>query len=137
MSDGDVGNSRDSLDDAPPDSFWEIGMFKRTVKRIEDGDRICDQMIKVHFFSFLFGTKLRISRASLISCPKTKIGPDPGRSRARKPKPSRIGSDSANFSARKPEIRPKPYFVPEMPNLVGSGTFLDQKSQFSDEKTLY
>lgn len=46
MSDGDVGNSRDSLDDAPPDSFWEIGMFKRTVKRIEDGDRICDQMIK-------------------------------------------------------------------------------------------
>ena len=47
MSDGDVGNSRDSLDDATPDSFWEIGMYKRTVKRIEDGDRICDQMMKV------------------------------------------------------------------------------------------
>ena len=52
MSDGDVGNSRDSLDDATPDSFWEIGMYKRTVKRIEDGDRICDQMMKVCFFIY-------------------------------------------------------------------------------------
>ena len=51
MSDENVSNSRDSLNDAPPDSFWEIGMYKRTVKRIDDGDKICDQMMKVGLFS--------------------------------------------------------------------------------------
>ena len=152
MSDGDVGDSRDSLNDAPPDSFWEIGMFKRTVKRIEDGDRICDQMIKVHFFfnfSFLLGTKFRISRDS----PKNFcISTRPKFSRdfiwARKPKSAqilvrfgpkaaRIGSDSAKFSARKPEIRPNPYFVPENPNLVGFGPFSNQKYQYTNKKNLY
>ena len=129
MSDGDVGNSRDSLDDAPPDSFWEIGMFKRTVKRIEDGDRICDQMIKVQFFlsfSFLFCRKFRISRASskkfcISTRPKFSREPE-------------FGQILPIFRLKKTEIRPKPCFVHENSNLVRFGPFLVHIYRFTDRR---
>jgi len=41
-SNGSLSNAESS-----PNSFWEIGQFKRTVQRIEHGDKQCNEMIKV------------------------------------------------------------------------------------------
>merc|ERR1712048_424215 len=47
MSAGEsVQDSNGSLSESSPDSFWEIGQYKRTVQRIEHGDRQCNEMIK-------------------------------------------------------------------------------------------
>lgn len=47
--DNSVENSNGSLSqiEAPADSFWEVGMYKKTVQRIEHGDKQCNEMIKV------------------------------------------------------------------------------------------
>jgi hypothetical protein len=29
------------------DSFWEVGVYKRVVKRIDDGARMCDDLMKL------------------------------------------------------------------------------------------
>ena len=32
---------------AASDSFWDVGNFKRTVKRIDDGAKLCDEFMKL------------------------------------------------------------------------------------------
>jgi hypothetical protein len=47
----EVHNSNGSLSntEAALDSFWEVGQYKRTIQRIENGDKQCNEMIKVDF----------------------------------------------------------------------------------------
>lgn len=39
--------SEDSAALATSDAFWEIGQFKRTVKRTEDGPHLCHELAKL------------------------------------------------------------------------------------------
>ena len=39
--------SDENLYGAASDSFWDIGNFKRTVKRIDDGAKLCDEFMKL------------------------------------------------------------------------------------------
>lgn len=39
--------SDDNLYSATSDSFWDVGNFKRTVKRIDDGAKLCDEFMKL------------------------------------------------------------------------------------------
>ncbi|XP_008398767.1 protein kinase C and casein kinase substrate in neurons protein 2 isoform X2 [Poecilia reticulata] len=35
----------DSMNDVSSDSFWEVGNYKRTVKRVDDGNRLCSDLM--------------------------------------------------------------------------------------------
>ncbi|KAK2883007.1 protein kinase C and casein kinase substrate in neurons protein 2 isoform X1 [Channa argus] len=39
------GSYEDSMNDVSSDSFWEIGNYKRTVKRVDDGNRLCNDLM--------------------------------------------------------------------------------------------
>ncbi|XP_068611163.1 protein kinase C and casein kinase substrate in neurons protein 2 isoform X2 [Brachionichthys hirsutus] len=39
------GSYEDSAIDVSSDSFWEVGNYKRTVKRVDDGSRLCNDLM--------------------------------------------------------------------------------------------
>ncbi|XP_019947916.1 protein kinase C and casein kinase substrate in neurons protein 2 isoform X4 [Paralichthys olivaceus] len=39
------GSYEDSMIDVSSDSFWEVGNYKRTVKRVDDGNRLCNDLM--------------------------------------------------------------------------------------------
>ena len=39
--------SDENLYSATSDSFWDVGNFKRTIKRIDDGAKLCDEFMKL------------------------------------------------------------------------------------------
>ena len=44
---GTPRGSDENLYSASTDSFWDVGNFKRTVKRIDDGAKLCDEFMKL------------------------------------------------------------------------------------------
>lgn len=44
---GTPRGSDENLYSATSDSFWDVGNFKRTVKRIDDGAKLCDEFVKL------------------------------------------------------------------------------------------